>query len=248
MSIQRFITGIQNFSQKIALINYFPSYFPKHLPTSLVLSQVNNNGLCLHYCSHLNFSKVIPHWGISINKIKWGFKEKNYTVCWNIAFFFIKCTLWGSSVMEGVSRPLLQPLLEGCSANGPARQELLSRQNCWPEASLGEVPCASRTRVWGWPCPQLKAMLLLSLFAEEASPGSSGRGRSEPAWPTVIFLARCLATSGAICHLQGHHQPFPSQQSWQISEDQWEKRTSILNPCQQFLPLLSGAGLARSSQ
>lgn len=44
--------------------------------------------------------------------------------------------------------------------------------------------------------------LWLSLLAEEASPGSSGRGRSEPAWPTAASPARCLAMFGALCHLQ----------------------------------------------
>lgn len=190
------------------------------------------------------FSKVIPH---SENKIKRGLK-KNYIQFWNVAFFFIKYTLWGSSVMEGVSGLLLQPLLQGCSADG---------RSSFPDKTAGQKLPLGKCHVlpgpeggWpGWSCPQLKArrLPLLSLFAEEASPDSSGRGRSEPAWPTTIFLARCLAASGAICHLQGHCQHFPSQQSCQISEDQWKKRISIFNPCQHFLPLLFGSGLARTS-
>lgn len=85
------------------------------------------------------FSKVIPH---SENKIKRGLKKKLHSIlerCFLLhQIYIVRKLSHGRGLRAAPPTP-------------PARlfcrwQELLPRQNCWPEASLGEVPCASRTR------------------------------------------------------------------------------------------------------
>lgn len=135
MSIQRFITGIQNLSKKIVLINNFPSYFPKHLPTSLVLSQVKNSGFCLHYCSHLNFSRVIPLWGISKNKIKRGFKKIHCLLkrCFLLHQMYIVRKLSDGGGLKAA--PPTSPARLFCKwpsqAGAPSQEKMLARSFPW---------------------------------------------------------------------------------------------------------------------
>lgn len=235
MSIQRFITGIQNLTKNIVLIHNFPSYFPKHLPASLVLSQVNNTGSCLHYCSHLNFPKVIPHWGISKNKIKKGFFKKIITL-------FLE-TLLSSSSNVHCEEPRRWRGSQGCSSTLSCKTVL---QMVWPGRS------SFPGKIAGQQLPRGRAMCLQDdtvgmtrmtmsqlkarrrAFAVTACRGGKSwlfwerQIRASPTHSNLPCQTPGLDSSGAIGHPQGPHQRFPSQQSWQISEDQCRK--SGLNP------------------
>lgn len=104
--------------------------------------------------------------------------------------------------MEGVSGVLLHPLLQDCSVNGLARQELLPRQNCWPAASPGKghvppgrhcgddqddhVPAQSQKTCFCCHCLQRRQVLALLGEADQSQPDPQ-QSPLPDTWPGLVW-------------------------------------------------------------
>ena len=133
--------------------------------------------------------------------------KKIITVSFEMLLSSIKCELWGSLVTEEV---VLRPLPRGCPAMPQSGRTPLPRHNCRSAARRGEDPQDGCV-------PSSEDVLLLSLPAAEASPGSAGRGRAKPVWPMqAVRWTPSLKAAGAVGLRQGRRQRFPSQ-PWQVS-------------------------------